>query len=111
VRWFENTFYGKPVINTICVNPLLWKPSQDYAPAELNKGSVPFRFNRLDTGIADCKCSENGMLWVHKPQVSKKHYPKLKGSFYHMMDYNLFYVSVRENARKRTAQYFKIKNK
>ncbi|MGZ3883811.1 MAG: DUF3089 domain-containing protein [Bacteroidia bacterium] len=111
VRWGELTFYGKPVVELICVNPLTWKRNHDQAPASLNKGSVPIGFSRIDEGLADAKCGITGMLWVHKPKVDAKDYPQINSPFYHILDYNLFYVNIRENVKVRIDAYFRLRHR
>jgi hypothetical protein len=83
--------------NYECVNPLTWRRDTAYAPASLHKGSVPAKFNRLDAGLVDAKISPNHVLWVHKPD--RKGYPKRKN--YHVLDYSLFWMNIRENVEVR----------
>jgi hypothetical protein len=88
--------------NTICVNPLTWKRDTVYAPKEKNLGSIPFSFKRVDKGIADAKCNGK-ILWVHK--VRSGGYYQLGGN-YHIDDYNLFYMNIRQNVALRVKNYF-----
>lgn len=87
--------------NYACVNPLTWRSDTTYAPASLNHGSVPKSFDRLDKGIADAKISPNRILWVHAPAAKGYN----KGSNYHVMDYSLFWMNIRENVAVRVAAY------
>jgi len=84
-----------------CVNPLSWKRDSAYAPAALHKGSVPVKFDRIDTGIVDAQCSPQHIIWVHKPKA--KGYTRRKN--YHILDYNLFYMNVRENVKLRVENF------
>ncbi len=76
-------------------NPLLWQNNGEYAPTELNKGGVLRNFREIMPHLADAQIYKD-ILWVTKP--------KFPGSFlfntknYHIGDYNLFYMNVRENA-------------
>lgn len=109
VRWGELTFYGKPVRDLVCVNPLSWKRDEEYVPASENKGSVPLTFNRIDTNLADAKISPNGLLWIHHKKVPKKDYPGMNSRrSYHVLDYSLFYMNIRENTRQRIDAYLKL---
>ena len=95
-RWFE------PNSNVVATNPLLWETSSIPAPKELSLGLVVPSYDgyfpqRVDAQVHD------GLLWVHKP--------KFPGSFlfrrrnFHIADYNLFYVDIRENARVRVEAF------
>ena len=87
----------------ICVNPLTWKRDTAYAPKSLNLGGVPSSFDRIDVGITDAKISPQVVLWCHAP--GKIGYPK--GKNYHVADYALFYMNIRENAKVRCEEYLK----
>jgi len=91
-------------IDLECVNPLTWKTDTITASASLNHGSVPFGFNRIDKGIADAKISLTGLLWVHK----KKLFGYSNGENYHILDYNLFWMNIRENVKQRIDKYFEL---
>lgn len=111
VRWGELTFYGKRTFNLsgkiVCVNPLTWTRSTDHAPDSLNKGGVPFGYNKVDVHLADAKISPVGLLWVHRPRHhTNKEYPQINSPSYHILDYNLFYMNIRDNIKERIDQYF-----
>jgi hypothetical protein len=105
-RWGEVTFFGKPVLNAVCVNPLSWKRSRETISHEYNQGGVSTSFDKIDRGLTGAKISPNGLLWVHKPKRSKKEYPRINKRNYHSVDYNWFYMNVRENVRDRIDSYF-----
>ena len=89
--------------NGFCVNPLSWYEDNVYMPKESNPGSMPKTFDRILPGIADAKC-ENGILWTHK--VAEDGFPTLElGKNYHLMDFHLFYKSIRENASLRVKSF------
>ncbi len=88
----------------VCVNPITWKRDTAYAPAYLNKGSVPSSFNRIDVGLLGAKISHQQILWVDKP--NKKGYPK--GKNYHVADVGMFYMNIRGNVKERCAAYFAL---
>jgi len=91
--------------NCYSTNPLTWKNDTAYASAKLNPGGLPRRFDRIDPGICDAKI-QGGLLWIHKP--NKRGYFRI-GKNYHVCDYNLFYVSIRENAALRIQSFFEKK--
>lgn len=90
--------YGK----SECTNPLSWKTDTAYVPATLNTGSVNKKFNAIQPGVADAKISGEHVLWIHRPKA--KGYPK--GKNFHVYEYNLFYMNIRENVQQRIDAYF-----
>lgn len=92
--------------NTACVNPLSMSVSDAYFSNSYNKGGLSFLRFKIDKNICDAKV-EGSLLWIHKP--SKKGYIRISRS-YHVADYNLFYMNIRENAELRTRKYFGEKN-
>lgn len=96
--------YSHNAIN--CTNPLSWKTDTIYQEKLKNKGSVPVSFNRIEKHICDAQ-SYDGVLWVY---LSKKNgYPSFPNGNYHPMDYNLFYINIRENIKQRIDAYFEAK--
>ena len=89
--------------SSICVNPLSWTADNSYMPKESNHGSLPRSFDKILPAIADAKC-EDGILWTHK--ISEDGFPTLElGKNYHLIDYHLFYKSIRENATLRVKSF------
>ncbi|WP_420317360.1 DUF3089 domain-containing protein [Ekhidna sp.] len=84
------------------VNPLTWKTDSSYASWGKNKGGILKNFKKIRPGISDAQ-NYDGMLWINKP--------KFFGNFllnwkrYHMVDYNLFYLNIRENVEDRVETY------
>ena len=86
-----------------CTNPLTWTTDTSYAGIDKNKGGLPSSFSRIDKNACDAQVVD-GLLMV-KPAFSG--YPKIYGGSYHLVDYNLFYMNIRENVRDRIKAYFK----
>ena len=90
--------------NSYVTNPLIWVTTEEYAPRQLNKGSVLKEFNKVFKKTTDAQVS-NGVLFVHKP--------KFPWSFlifrrnYHIGDINLYYLNIRENVKQRIGYYWK----
>lgn len=88
----------------LVTNPLNWKTTGEYAPRELNKGSVLKDFNKIYPATTDAWI-KNGFLYTH--------HPKFPGSFlfirrnYHIGDINLFYVNLREDVKRRIGLFWK----
>lgn len=88
----------------VCTNPLCWNTKEgEYVPKTENLGGVVNPFEKIYPEIVDAEIYR-GLLLANKP--------KFKGSFlmtrknYHIGDFNLYYMNVRENARQRTNAYF-----
>jgi len=91
----------------ICVNPLSWKADDTAVTAEQNPGSLAVgELTRLDTGVSSAQCTDDRLL-VGEFQTDI--YAGLKLSWgkdnYHVLDYGLFYASIRQNAFDRVQAY------
>jgi len=91
--------------NSVCVNPLSWTTTEEqYVPKSANRGAVVRPFSVLRPGCTDAEVYR-GYLLATKP--------KFPGSIffvrnnYHIGDFNLYYLNVRENAQARAAAFFK----
>jgi len=93
----------KDVNNIVAeTNPISWTTGLGKVPASQHKGSVLTDFNKTQRKCQTAQIS-HGVMWTNKP--------KFKGSFlyvahnYHIADYNLFYLDIKENARLRALEY------
>ncbi len=106
-RW-TNSFYGQPVGKVVGVNPVTWTQDSVYSRAHLHKGSVPFPYNRIDTALIEARVAHSGFLWCKfTRQPNSKDYPNINSPYYHLDDYNFFYMNIRENVKERIDQYFR----
>ena len=86
----------------VVTNPLVWNSSSTLAPKTLNKGAVLRKFGKLYPQLAEAQVND-GLLWLERP--------KFPGSFlltnpnYHVGDYNLYYMNVRQNAMDRVKAF------
>jgi len=94
-------------------NPLTWLSNGQYAPHQLNLGSVKFTMSEdkfenagILKGRVDARL-ENGVLRVHKPRASGL--SLLLNKDLHVFDYNLFYMNIRKNVADRVAHYFQTR--
>lgn len=84
-------------------NPLNWTTSDDYATFDLNQGGVLRNFGKAPRpGLTDAQVKD-GILWAAKPRFFGKIFLTFKN--YHIADYNLYYVNVRNNAKMRVATF------
>lgn len=83
-------------------NPLTWTLDEVLASAKLNKGGILKNFNKVIPGLVHAQIHEN-ILWVNKPHFFGNIFLTTKN--YHIADYNLFYMNIRENAATRIKSY------
>ncbi len=89
----------------VCINPLSWKQDTLYYSDSLNRGSIVFSWRyknkRIEPYLIGAAC-RGGELWIRNP--SKAHVFSIGGS-YHLFDYSLFYMNIRNNVAKRIKSY------
>lgn len=112
ISWNTENEHNKATLidrPSVSVNPLLWTTDNTYAPKEMHKGAVFFNLKAEPDTIPNYVSAQNedGHLKVSKlpnyRQINK--YPIL-GS-YHIFDYNMFYLNIKQNVKDRTDNYFK----
>lgn len=89
----------------IVTNPLTWSSIDTIATRQKNMGGVVTNFNRLVKKVAAANNARD-VIWTHKPRFFGNIFFTTKN--YHIGDYNLYYLSVRENVKERVKAY-KIK--
>jgi Protein of unknown function (DUF3089) len=94
--------YMKGEKEVYATNPLTWKTNEQYAPRSMNRGSVLRNFNKVYKHTTDAKVV-NGVLFVRKPKFPWGFLYFRKN--YHIADFNLFYINIRENVKERVAAY------
>ncbi|MDX1406489.1 MAG: DUF3089 domain-containing protein [Saprospiraceae bacterium] len=105
-RWYPRRWGVDDSI--VVTNPLSWTTDPGWADRSLHRGAV---FKRFEAGpypnFTGARISR-GYLWIPRPRIPGYLFVPLRN--YHVADYNLFYVNVRENARLRTEAYFEAKS-
>lgn len=91
--WFDNG---------LSVNPLSWKTDTTYVSWGENRGGLLRNYKKLRPGLVDAQ-NMDGMLWINKPRFFGNFL--LNWDRYHIADYNLFYLNIRENVADRVAAY------
>jgi len=76
-------------------NPLSWTLDTNYQPKSANEGAILRKFEKLLPELVDAQI-EKGMLWVNKPKFPGSFFFRSKR--YHIVDFNFFYMNVRNNA-------------
>ena len=107
---------GKPKKRSkmLCTNPLDWNVDSAIDRAS-NKGGVLLA--RFDTPLGEpiplltgAKCDELGILRLTEPPQEDWREYVMAGDNYHVYDYNLFYMNIRENAALRAQAWLSANN-
>jgi len=91
---------------TLCINPLLWTQSEDYAPARLHLGGVaaegldPDMIPASLTKQSGVQC-QNGLLLVDRPRSKSLRRPIMVGAKFRTLPSNLFYEDLKQDAKRR----------
>ncbi len=86
-----------------CVNPISWKNNEVVANKDEHLGGIDIVASSLDKNYARAKC-HGDMLWVDIPD-NPKYQSTLNKKNYHLVDYGLFYLNIRENIQQRIDAY------
>lgn len=89
---------------SVVTNPLTWDSSKPFADRFLNKGSVLLNFNKIIPHAAAAN-TQDGVLFTPKPRFFGNLFYTAKN--YHIADYNLYYISIRENVALRVKAFLK----
>jgi hypothetical protein len=95
---------GKPLI---CTNPLSWTAGTAKADKALNLGLWSVRGGKDSSpkpGLTGAQC-DDGALFIDGAGSADFPYPSLPGHNYHMVDYQVFYMNVRQNAAARVQAF------
>lgn len=95
-HWNEDT-------NVVVTNPIIWTINDTYASRRLHKGAVLNDFNKIRPNICDAQASTT-VLWIKRPKFPGSRL--IVNPNYHVGDYNLFYMDVRENVALRIKKHF-----
>jgi hypothetical protein len=87
--------------NAIVVNPLSWTTGKEFVEAKYHLGGINRDFDGVKKKLVGAKCS-NGILEIQDPGMDYE--PLLKYN-YHIHDYSLFYMNIRQNVAHRVQVY------
>lgn len=87
-----------------CTNPLSWQTNEDVVTKEKHLGAINLDFKTFDRHVIEAAKCENQTLWI-KISDDLNYHSRLDPNWYHMTDFNLFYLNVRENVKERIAAY------
>lgn len=89
--------------NSVCVNPLTWTTSEQWASPELHQG-VMNGFETIVPHTAGAGIEPaTKILWVDGP--IEENGEKVKNL--HIYDYNIFWMNIRQNVKQRIDAYYK----
>lgn len=95
-------FYDTLCKGTVCVNPITWSTDTAYSDYKQARGLAGWKFKKLYRKSLRARVYD-GMLWITKPRIPFSFLIKMK--VYHIADYNLFWMDVRENVALRSKHY------
>ena len=104
-KFVEPEFVKKEKIQAYVTNPLTWKLDDKFAPDKLNKGGILKNFNKIKPGLVSAEVHGN-ILWVSRPKFFGNIFLTAKN--YHIVDYNLFYMNIRQNVYTRIRSYLAL---
>lgn len=90
--------------DALSTNPLNWRIDDVYASRDENVGGVLRKFDKIHPEVTDAQ-NHKGVLWSEKPYFPGRIFITTKR--YHIADYNLFYLNIRENVKSRAMAYLK----
>ncbi|HWB24132.1 MAG TPA: DUF3089 domain-containing protein [Chitinophagaceae bacterium] len=107
-RTFKNGYLPgyvkKENFTAVVTNPLTWDTDKPEASRKDNDGSIFFNFNKIAKHAASANI-HGGVLWTEKPHFFGNIFYFNRN--YHIADYNLYYISIRNNVSERVNAYKK----
>jgi len=95
--------------NSVCVNPLTWTTSEQWASPDLHQG-IMFGFENVVPHTVGAGIEPTSkILWIDTPVVLDKKKGPIKN--YHVYDYNLFWMNIRQNIKQRIDAFYKEHSK
>ncbi|MDP2336999.1 MAG: DUF3089 domain-containing protein [Bacteroidota bacterium] len=91
--------------NSVCVNPLTWTTSEQSASPELHLG-IMSNFETIVPHTVGAGIEPSSkILWINTQVVLDEKKKAIKN--YHVWDYNLFWMNIRQNVKERIDAYLK----
>ncbi|GAB5487237.1 MAG: DUF3089 domain-containing protein [Parasphingorhabdus sp.] len=94
-------------VGAVCVNPLSWTTDQKEVTASQNPGSLGVgETTRFEKGVTSAQCQNDRLLVGEFQSDMFDNLPMNMGEDnHHILDYSLFYASIRKNASDRVEAY------
>lgn len=91
--------------NSVCVNPLTWTTAEEWASPELHQG-IMYGFKTIVPHTVGAGIEPSSkILWIDTQVVLDEKKKTIKN--YHVYDYNLFWMNIRQNVKQRIDAYLK----
>ena len=91
--------------NSVCVNPLTWSTSEAWASADLHQG-IMNNFETITPHTVSAGIEpKTKILWIDTKVVLDEKKKTLTN--YHVWDYNLFWMNIRQNVKDRIDAFLK----
>jgi hypothetical protein len=95
---------------SVCVNPISWTTSSDETKPKQHRGGVWKDLKKPVKGVITASIEpEHKILWVDAPEKDQEKIGGGKVKNYHVADYNLFWLDIRENAMLRVKAFLNKK--
>jgi hypothetical protein len=98
------SFVKKEQYSVILTNPLSWSSSHVSADFSENPGAILWKFDNPIPAAAQAM-NQGNVIWTKKPRFFGNILYMKKN--YHAGDYNLYYISIRNNVMQRIGAYWK----
>ena len=94
-------------VGAVCVNPLSWSTDQEAVAASENPGSLAVgEETRYEKGVTSAQCQNDRLLVGEFQSDMFDNLPMNMGEDnHHILDYSLFYTSIRKNAQDRVKAF------
>ena len=99
---YVGNFVAKEKYTAIVTNPLSWSSKLTQVDRFQNTGAVLWNFNKITPFVVGA-INHGGVLWTPKPHFFGSFL--YKSEDYHIVDYNLYYTSIRKNVGERVDAY------
>lgn len=99
--------YTPPNPVPVCTNPLSWRTDEVRVMRDGHSGGLLRNPRRLYKKLNDAQC-EQGALRIERPHAPLAYLVRFTN--YHVLDYNLFYRPISENAQQRVAAFVRQKS-
>lgn len=93
--------------NAVSVNPLSWTTDKLFIAGNSQQGSLSKKSEEIIHTVFGAR-NANGILEIQKPQEGG--FAPMVMKNYHLYDYSLFYLNIRENVALRIKRYFEYNN-
>jgi hypothetical protein len=101
---YTEPYIAQEKFKAVVVNPITWTMDTTIVPYAKSKGGVLLNFNKIKPHLVKTQI-HNNILWSSKPNIFGKFLYTQKN--YHIGDYNLFYVDIKENIATRIGAFWK----